>query len=304
MDQEERNTNNEEYNEIDLMDYVKVILKRQRLILAVFLISVIAAAAVSLYLPKVYKINTSLEMGKIAEVVIENPEQVVEKIKGDVYGIVIRKQLEISEEKYPKVKVDNPKGTNLITVEIESDRTDMSKSILEAMNKLILTEHQGIIIVKQEFLRKDIELSEENMKISQKDIERVQAKIFSLKKEQRILENKVRTLQETLVYEQTPGTQFALFDTQEKLEAKVQEIENRYLQINSLEAAINSFKNRINALEGQIEDIKPTQILKTTNVSENPIGPRLLLNIALAGILAIFMGVFLALFKEWWIKNK
>ena len=303
---EERNIN-EEYNEINLMDYIKVILRRKRLILAVFLISIITAGVVSLYLPKVYKIDTSLEIGKITEKTIESPEQIakktVEKIKGDVFGILVRKELELTEMDYPEIKVSNPENTDLVNIKIESDQVQQAKNVLEAINRLVLDEHQKMVIARKKVLEKEIEFLKENINIPQKNIIRVQAKVVSLKKEQQILENKVSVLQEILIYEQTPGTQFALFDTEEKLEKKIQETEDCYLQINSLEVTINSLKNKINVLEDQIEDIRPTRILKSPAISESPVSPKLLSNIVLAAVLGIFMGIFLAFFKEWWIKT-
>jgi len=263
-------------DEIDLMDYVKVLIKRKGLILGVFLGAVIVAGVLSFLMPKIYKIDTSLEIGKIAGEVIEAPEQVKEKIDGDVYGVLVREKLKIPQEKYPKIKTENPKGTNLVKIEIESARTEQAKNILEEMNELILEEHQEKIKVKKELL--------------EKDIERLKSKVTSLEEEKKNLEAKVEALQKILPYQQDPGTQFALFDTKEKLETKKQEIENLYLRINSLERTL--------------EDIQPTEIVKTPTISEELVKPRPLLNIVIAAILGLFIGIFLAFGKEWWESNK
>ena len=279
-----------EYDEIDLMDYVKVLLKRKWLILAIFLSAAIVAEVFSFLMPKVYKIDTVLEVGQAAGVPIEDPGQVVEKIKGDVYGIFAREKLGIPEEKYPKIKTENPKDTRLISLAIESAEPQQAKNILEEINNLILAEQQEKIKVKKGLL-------ENNIEVAKKDIERIKAKIGFLEEERKNLEAKVEALQKILPYQQDPGTQFALFDTKEKLEQKKQEIENRYLEINSLE-------NQINSLQGQIEDIRPTQVIESPTVSASPIKPRPLLNIVIAAILGLFIGVFLAFFQEWWEKSK
>ena len=285
-----------EYEEIDLMDYVKVILKRKWLILVIFFGAAIAAGIFSFLMPKVYKIDTSLEVGIIeratgatSEQLIESPTQLVEKIKGDVYGIFAREKLGIPEEKYPKIKTENPKDTRLISLAIESAEPQQAKNILEEINNLILAEHQEKIKVKKGLL-------ENNIEVAKKDIERIKAKIGFLEEERKNLEAKIEALQKILPYQQDPGTQFALFDTKEKLEQKKQEIENRYLEINSLE-------NQINSLQGQIEDIRPTQVIESPTVSASPIKPRPLLNIVIAAILGLFIGVFLAFFQEWWEKS-
>jgi len=291
-------------DEIDLMDYVKVILKRKVFILALFLAAVIVAGVFSFLSPKVYKIDTVLEIGKTDKGMVEAPEQSIAKVEGNVYGTLIREKLNISEAEYPQIKAENPKATNLLNIKIESGNPQQAKEILEEKNELILAEHQEKIELEKEALESEIYLSEENIKVLQKDIERIKIKISSLEEERKVLEAKVEALQEILPYQQDPGTQFVLFNSQERLELKKQEIENRYLQINSLETQINDFKSKINSLKLQIENIRPTLIIKPPTVSEKPISSRPFLNMAIAGILGLFVGTFLAFGREWWEKAK
>jgi len=125
-------------------------------------------------------------------------------------------------------------------------------------------------------------------------------------------------LEKVLIYEQTPGTQFALFDAKEKLADKKQEIEDLFLQINSLrnnkeslkininsyESDIASLDSEINSLRASLKDIQPTKIVKRPTVSETPVSPKKKLNIVIAGMLGLFIGVFWAFGKEWWEQNK
>ncbi|MBU4274304.1 hypothetical protein KKE19_00620 [Patescibacteria group bacterium] len=293
-------------DEMSSIDYIKVILKRKWFILSLFFLAVILTGIFSFLLPKVYQIDTSLEVGRIDGVVValvEDPGQVKEKIDSDVYGVLIREKLQISEENYPKIKAENPKNTNLIKIKIESANTQQSLSILEEINKIISEEHQEKLEFKKELLEKDIEFLENNIEVAGKGTERVKTKIGFLEEEKKNLEAKVEALQKILPYQQDPGTQFALFDTKEKLAQKKLEIEDRYLGINSLETEIGSFKSQINSLQKQIKDIWSTQIIKTPTVSKNPIKPRLLFNVAVAGFLGLFSGIFLAFGKEWWEKE-
>jgi len=263
-------------DEIDLMDYLKVILKRKRVILGFCFGLAVLVGILSYLMPKVYKIDTLLEVGRVGGEPLEAPWQVVEKIDNDVYGIQIREKIKISEEEYPKIKTENPKDTNLVLVEIESSDPQKSKNILKELNELILKEHQAEIEIKKELL--------------EKDIERLKSKTASLEEEKKNLEAKVEALEKVLLYQQTPGSQFALFDTKEKLEKKKQEIEDLYFQINSLERFL--------------EDIQPTKIAKIPTISEKPVKPRPLLNIVIAGVLGSFIGTLWVFLREWWEKNK
>ncbi len=230
-----------EYDEINLMDYAVVVLKRKWLIFGIFLIAVIAAGIFSYFAPKIYEIDTSLEIGKIGETIIEKPLQIVEKINNDVYEISIREKLGI-QEGYPKIKAEDIKNTNLVKIKIESDNPGLSKRILEEMNNLILAEHQ------------------EKME----------------KKKVKIEEN-IKEIQEELTL----------------LETKKQYSEG----IAELQIELTNLKN-------QLVFYKPTKIIKNPTVSDGPIRPRFLLNVIIAGVLGLFMGVFLAFGREWWQKNK
>ena len=287
-------------DEIDLMDYVRVILKRKVFILALFLIAIIAAGIFSFLSPKTYKIDTILEIGKVGENIVESPEQLIGRIEGDVYGVLIRAKLNIPEAEYPIIKTENPKDTSIIKIKIESKDINLSRKVLDEKNELIIADHQEKIELEKEILNKKIETTEENIKILEKDIERVEIKITSLEQEQKNLEAKIDALEGVLIYQQDPGTQFALFDAKEKLEAKKQEIENRYLDINALKNQINDLELQIDSLKKQMKNVQPTSIIKTPTVSEEPIRPRPFLNMAIAGILGLFVGVFGAFSREWW----
>lgn len=311
MNQKEKQFEYED--EIDLMDYVKVIFKRKWLILVIFLVAVIAAGIFSYFAPKIYKIDSSLEMGIIGDKVIEEPSQVIGKINGDAYGILVREKLNISEENYPKIKTENPKDTNLVKMEIESPDPQRAKKVLEEVNDTILKEHQKELESEKKPLEseEEIETLEANIDIIKGDIERIKTKIRSLREEKENLQAEVIALQKILPSEMSPETPFilfntfALFDTKEKLEQKKQEIEDQYLKISSFEIKINSLESGINSLKEKKEPTKvATKIVKVPTVSEKPVKPKILLNVIIAAILGIFIGIFGAFFKEWWEKSK
>jgi len=355
-----QNQNEEQYDEIDLMDYILVILRRKWLISAIFILAVLGAGLFSFLSPKIYQIDTSLEIGVIDEKSIEKPEQLKEKIEGGVYDVLVKETLNIAQEKYPKIKAETLKETNLVKIKIESSDTGLAKNVLEELDKIILKRHEDRIKNQKEILENNIETIENKIqfidndieKIGNKikitesdiektrnktkplenDIERIENEIEYAKEEKENLEAKVESLEQVLVYEQTPGTQFALFDAKEKLAGKKREIESLYSRINSLNiqienlnleinslrktkedygSQVNPFEKtkedynaQINSLKLSLDDIKPTKTVKPATISPFPIKPNMKLNIAIAGVLGLFVGIFLAFGKEWWQKNK
>jgi len=226
---QEQEKNSQFYEEeIDLMDYMKVLLKRKRLVLGVFLIAVVIAGIYSWLAPKVYKIEASFEVGWIGWL-IEAPVQVVEKIKNGVYG------------GFPKVKAENPVDTNLIEIEIDSKDPQKGKEILENIIESIQAEHNDYRL--------------------------------NIRKES--LERKITRLQEKIDF---------LLKT-----SKEQEVAPLLLEKNNLQEELAG-------------GLFPTKVIKEPTISEKPIRPKPLLNIVIAVILGLFIGVFLAFGKEWWEK--
>ena len=157
---------NKEYqfdDEIDLMDYIKVILKRKKLILFVFWGFIIVLGVVSFLMPKVYRIDNILIVGKMGDsLLIEPPVELVERINSDVYKPLIKKNLKIDEKDYPKIKAENPSGTSFIKLTIDSSNIELAKNILNEINNIILEEH------KEKFLKEKKRINQSIKEIENK----------------------------------------------------------------------------------------------------------------------------------------
>lgn len=319
-------------DEVDLIDYIKVVIKRKWLIFVVFLLVLIVAGLFSWFSPKTYNIDTSLEIGSIGKDLLEAPTMMIKKNENAIYEMAAREKLGIPDGEYQQIKVENPKESNFLIFRAESTDPQRAKEILEGINKLILEEHQEKIKDKKESIENELKIAEDKIKSVENDIEktknkikpinndieRLQQKILLIKEEKESLQAKIETLQKISISQQDPGTQFALFSTKEELAEKKQEIEDLYLLINSfqrdkedLAVETNVFKrdigdlnSKINALKTSLDDIKETRIIKSPSVSAGPIKPRLKLNIIIAAVLGLFLGTLLAFVKEWWEKNK
>jgi len=231
-----------EYDEIDLMDYMKVIIRKKWLILGVFLGVIIVAGVFSYLIPKVYKIDTVLEIGIFGGSPIENPIQVVGELNAGSYKITAMKDLGISEKDYPEIKTTIPGDTNLIIIEIESNNAERAKSVLEEVNKLILADQDK-----------------------------------KLNKMEAGAEGEMEEIQKELT----------LVETQKVYADQ---------SISGLQLAISDLKQKLNTT-------KATEVVKPPTISEIPISPRPLLNIAIAAVLGLFLGIFVAFIKEWWEKS-
>jgi len=189
--------------EIDLMDGIRVILKRKWLILGLFLVGVVGAGIITRFLPTKYQGETSLEIGQISKLIgtvsekklIESPPQLVEKIKSGFYG------------NFPGIEAVNPQNTNIVKIEVTTKDPENAKKILENINNSILAEHNNKINSQKEILEKNLEKNQRNIDFLiekiQKDISSLiyrdqqiaslQAEIYSLQRELQLENDKLQS---------------------------------------------------------------------------------------------------------------
>lgn len=102
-------------DEINLYDYYKVIARKKGLIIGLFLISVISAAVISLFMPKIYKGETLIEI--TAKEIIE----IIGKPDGNKLKIIFPETINFMAG----FKADEVRGaTNMIRITIETERPD------------------------------------------------------------------------------------------------------------------------------------------------------------------------------------
>ena len=135
-------------DEIELMDYLKVLWKWKYLILVGTLVCAIGAAVVSLNMTKVYGISTVLQPGilKVSEdgkvTYIDSPSNIKALIEiGTFNGKILKKTILPNKEDVPKpveFKVTIPKGTNALDILYETPDVDLGLQIMGNLNNVLL----------------------------------------------------------------------------------------------------------------------------------------------------------------------
>lgn len=244
------NKNEIENEEINIKNYIKVIFSEKKLFGCIILIAIIGAVIFYWFSPRVYRINTWLEIGKIEEnILIESFALINQKMQIGIYG------------EYPyDVLVLNSVQPEFIQIKIESDKPDEAKNDLEKIDSLILADHEEVIKAKKEII--------------ETEIQRLQNKIVSLGKEKKMIEADI----------QTPISQFELFFLKDRLLNKEGEIENLYSDIKSL--------------KNSLADIHDTKVVKAPSIPKKPISPNFLVDIILAGLIGLSLGVVFVFSKK------
>jgi capsular polysaccharide biosynthesis protein len=153
--------------EIDLREYINVLLKRKGIIILIFLIAVITAALVSyFYLKPVYEASTILMISKPKYQVELEPKiqtQFTPEISLATYESLI-KDREIEEEVIKKLNLDQPpyelspdslqgmitieslKDTNLIKMNLQTGDPKLAKDIANVWAELFVEKNKNLYL--------------------------------------------------------------------------------------------------------------------------------------------------------------
>lgn len=245
--------------EVNLRSCAEAILRRKQIVVWTVVILVALAIIYSFLAPKVFKVETVIQVGHLSDQPIEPANQVAEKVIRDTYGPAIRQKLNLPTTQFPELLVKNPDKTSLVRVAVESEKTERAQAILTELNSLIIQEHTEFLNEEKDLLQQEIKRLEGQQGLFQSALER------------------------------------ALTITPASLD--------RVLVIDSLEARLTNLSNRIFSFKKDLARLESTKVIKQPEVFEEPVKPRPLFNIALAIVLGLLFGVFLALLGEWWQNN-
>lgn len=181
--------------EIDLREYINVLLKRKGVIILIFLIAVITAALVSyFYLKPVYEASTILMISKPKYQVELEPKiqtQFTPEVSLETYESLI-KDREIEEEVIKRLNLDQPpyeltpdnlqgmitieslKNTNLIKMNLQAGEPKLAKDIANVWAALFVEKNKDLNLQEskeaQRFIKEQLKISDQNLSTIEEEI--------------------------------------------------------------------------------------------------------------------------------------
>ena len=278
--------------EVDLRDYINVLLKWKKLIIWITVLAMLAAGVMSYFVIKpVYQGSGDVFLPVVGEKQILSPE-------GNVVLPVVREKPILSPEA-AKTLIESSSFLKPLSEEIGIPYSEVSSGI-------------NVSIIKNTNF---IEVKFENS--SREKISKFFDVLISLLNEQdkELYDNKIEAMQsELLILE----SQFNSLSEQEQIIfSKIKQIKNdnraqaEYaLEYSLLSSTYNSIVDRKMSTEQQIDDLKSQLKLSHNFIYLNspvapdvPIKPKKLFNIAVAGVAAFFFAILLAFFLEYWYET-
>ena len=255
-------------DEINLMDYIKVIIKRKKTIIGICIICIAVTTIVSFRMPKVYQINSTVRIGAIGGSLL-SVEEVSERAKNRnlLQSIIQEIGKDITVESLKKaIEIKNIKGTSFLEVQMESAEPDIAIDILNKIGSKLVSD--GNI-----FYEKNIALVNERIQElhTRKENVKKQGEIFN----QKISNNKV-------------GLDYPL------IQNTLTNYETIYSNLSAAEYSLKT--NLLSA--------KNFKVIELSAKSINPIKPNKRQMVTISAILGLMLGVFAAFFMEFWQKSK
>jgi len=294
----------EEEDTIELIDYLKVVWKYRYLIVIGVVFCTVVAAAWSFTLPKVYRASTILEVDTqtrkiFPSVIVANiqaglevdiqtrenlPSAIAANIKAGMFDSQVREKIaETSKSStipHLSFKVSNPKNSNMIRITCETADIKMGKTILEFLNRVIIRGYQKEVDEVKDLIL----LKEEVMKNSKTRIDAIS--------------NHIKFIDNAIAQREKDKKSMGIDDVsglillRSSLRDSLFEQEGLLLDTEESLAGLRSF----------YEKGGPVKIIQKATSPSTPVKPKMRLNILLAGIVGLFLSVFLAFFIEY-IRN-
>ena len=268
-----------EEEEIDLREYINVLLKRKGVIILIFLFAVIAAALITYFaISPVYRSSTLFSVAKIDGGPVINITEALEIIKSNVVLDEVINQISLEEtieQLRPQITIESLGGTNFIKVSVEHDTPEKAKNLVENIIEVFIKQNQ---VEYQE----QVKLIEDRLKVLEEQVAEFDKNIQEIEKAKK----KIAVTKELSEGERQ-------FQTSLLLSSSVTERE-----------LYNTLSNQVNSIKASLKSCEDFKIINYAQLTASPIKPNKKLNILIAGVLGLFLGIFVAFFLEFWQKGK
>ncbi len=277
-----------EEQEIDLRDHIKVILKRKKVILAVFFVTVITTAIVSFLMPKVYEVTSTVQIGSVDDLLMRKGQ--IGNIDGLLMGKEEAKEILLSQnllapiikganfdielEQLKEIKIEDIKNTNFLKIKVQCSDPEMAVKINKAIANVFISRGQGIYQKRLFLINERLKELETEIKDTEGNIRRTQNLITELHGPTAISQQDISL------------TMILLQNT-----------------LPNYESHVYILKNRRNELKISLSTAEDFKIVETPIKPKYPIKPKKRQNIALSGILGLMLAIFIAFSQEFWSKS-
>lgn len=263
-------------DEIDLRDIFRVLWKGRLLIIGVFVVAVLAAGVMSFAMPPVYRISSIIAVGNFEDPVYTSQASAKSIMLSDEFLQEALEQVgpNATESLFRKlkggIKVEPVKDSDrLIQISVETPERQKGREIVEKMIWLYANRSAD-----------------------------------SYNKHKKILTDQLAVTQERLtgIDMQINQTSDALQGIQDSSGTSEVQAEMRFSRaldrLSDMETQRSALIDQSLDLQKQLELIRNLEVVQPAREPVSPIGPRKALMVAIAGMIGLMVGIFVALLRD------
>ncbi|MDD5655160.1 MAG: Wzz/FepE/Etk N-terminal domain-containing protein [Candidatus Omnitrophica bacterium] len=264
-------------DEIDLRDYINILIKRKKLILFLFFAAAAISAINVLLAPKVYKVTSTIQLGSVNELLIQKEEASEIILSRSLLSSIIKEfNLNIGVDNLRQnIDVENIKSTNLLKIGVTNPDFETGIQISNAILSRVISQGESIYQERVSITKERLNELDAEIKNAQEDIFRTQNLMSGLPSSANISQAdaslRIILLQNTLP---------------------------------SYENNLTMLRNQKNDLKILLANAKEFKIFDSPVKPKYPIGKNVKRKVVISGFLGLISGVFLAFCMEFWQKSK
>ncbi|MBA7465425.1 hypothetical protein ES707_00587 [subsurface metagenome] len=264
-----------EEKEVDLRDYLRMIKKRWKIILIIFLVFTITSGVVSFLLPKTYESIAMVRIGRLRDNLLEEPATIIEIFKTKVMLEKVAEEIdtphihEKAEELAAKIKIKEKPG--LLEIKGRWETPEEAMRLVNGVTVVLLQRHEHIFEQGKLILEEYLASGKERLVKMEKEIDMLQKKIEEL--------GATDSDAKAMV---TRGYMESLERSRDRYEL---------LQVELREKKMKESYETVS-----------TELVISPTIPEKPIGPKKKQNVLIAGILSLFIGFVCAAVVEYFEK--
>ncbi len=267
-----------EEKEVDLRDYLRMIKKRWKIILIIFLFSTITSGVVSFILPRTYESIAMVRIGRLRDNLLEEPATIIEIFKTKVMLEKVTEEIDISlgREKSQglasKIKIKTKGKSGLLEIKGRWETPQEAMRLVNGVTVVLMQRHERIFEQGKLILEEYLASGKQRLVKMEKEIDMLQKKI------------------EELGATDSDAKAMVTRGYMESLERS----RDRYEQL--------QVELREKKMKESYETVS-TELVISPTTPEKPIGPKKKQNVLIAGILSLFIGFVCAAIVEYFEKT-
>jgi capsular polysaccharide biosynthesis protein len=311
--------------EINLSEYLAVLIKRKKLILAVFLVSVIAVAAISYMKPKVWNVLMIIEPSSPGTGLLDTPSNLKARLDSGAFDLNVINALGLDPNNADvKLDVTRPKDSTFLTLSINESDSDkeLGVRILNQFLVQLTIFYKEIIDRKKDDMDKQISVIVNGVKSKRDSIRLIEGNLKIIETREKELINELKDTKTNT--EQLVAKRNMLLENKSQVDEissllylnTIQQNMGYFNQLNNQLADIKTKKeNMMNSTEAlqtdinnlgiTIEQLKTTQnsirniaMIQEPRISPKPVDTHKIKIVLFAGMLSLMAGALLAFFLE------